>query len=314
MYTNVTMKLIKSILTHKFFFKRIALATILVAIGLMYQPPRLCAQQINPGASDVILAGDRLSIKVLGDEDLTAVWHGTSVGYTVDAAGHLNFPLLGQVKAAGLSIQELQDHLQRELGLYLVDPLVNISFYDKKINQRVSILGQIVRSGVYDYVQGMTITQLISQAGDFVRVQARMGGLKYLANTAQVQVTRRSDNGELTINVNVQDILDGRAPDFPLEIGDLVMVPEKSSAQSVSILGQVAKPGNYELTPDMSLVRLISDAEGFTRLANASRIVISNESQSKTSRVVDAQTILMGKGNDVQLEAGDVVYVPESVF
>lgn len=314
MYTNISMNLKKRALNHKIYFGRIALTMALVAMGLMYQSNRLCAQQVNPGASDVILAGDRLSIKVLGDEELTAVWHGSSVGYTVDAAGHLNFPLLGQVKAAGLSIQGLQDHLQKELGVYLVDPLVNISFYDRKINQRVSILGQIVRSGVYDYVQGMTITQLISQAGDFVRVQSRMGGLKYLANTTQVQVTRRSDNGERTIYVNVQDILDGKAPDFPLEIGDLVMVPEKSSAQSVSILGQVAKPGNYELTPDMTLVRLISDAEGFTRLANASRIVVSNELQGKASRVVDAQTILMGKGSDVQLEAGDVVYVPESVF
>jgi polysaccharide export outer membrane protein len=295
-------------------YLKISAVVALTAMTLIHSATFLCAQESLSGASDIILAGDRLSIKVLGDEELTAVWHGTSVGYTVDAAGHLNFPLIGQVRAAGLSIQQLQDHLQKELGTYLVDPLVNISFYDKKINQRVSILGQIVRSGVYDYVQGMTITQLISQAGDFVRIQSRMGGLKYLANTTQVQVTRRSGTREHTINVNVRDILDGKAPDFPLEIGDLVMVPEKSSAQSVSILGQVAKPGNYELTPDMTLVGLISDAEGFTRLANASRIVVSNEGQGKASRVIDAQTILMGKGRDVQLEAGDVVYVPESVF
>ncbi len=275
--------------------------------------PRVGAETMGGSRSfDAIAPGDMLSIRVFGDEGLTAVWHGTSVGYTVDSLGNLNFPLLGEVRAAGHSIDDLQKYLETSLSQYLVYPKVNISFYKKEIGQKVSILGQVAKPGSYDHRQGMTITQLISEAGDFTRVATPLSGMRYIADTERVQVIRKNVDKERTFEVNVGEIMAGRAQDFEIEPSDLVVVLQGNMSTTVSILGQVMKPGNYELESGMTLLRLISGAQGFSRYAESRRVVINRG--SGTSRTVNVEAILMGRENDAELNAGDVIFVPESTF
>ena len=87
---------------------------------------------------------------------------------------------------------------------------------------------------------------------------------------------------------------------------------------TVSILGQVKKPGSYEIKGRLSVVELISEAGGFTKIAapNGVRVMRAKVDGSKKTIVVKVNDIInKGKEKDnVQLQPGDIVTVPESFF
>ena len=87
-------------------------------------------------------------------------------------------------------------------------------------------------------------------------------------------------------------------------------------SSSVAILGQVARAGNYNYLPGMTLIKLISQAGGFTGVASPGRVRIVRFSTDRKSKAiyVNAGRILDGQTEDVPLEVGDVVIVPESFF
>lgn len=87
---------------------------------------------------------------------------------------------------------------------------------------------------------------------------------------------------------------------------------------TVSILGQVKKPGSYEIKGKLSVVELISLAGGFTKIAatNDVRIIRTNSDGTKNTIKVRVDDII-NKGReeeDVWLKPGDIVTVPESFF
>ena len=68
------------------------------------------------GGAAAVQAGDRLDIKVAGEPGLSGV-------FSVNGAGRITYPLLGEVEAAGLMIDEVEQRLERDLGAsYLMNP------------------------------------------------------------------------------------------------------------------------------------------------------------------------------------------------
>ena len=157
-----------------------------------------------------IRAGDKLNIQVYREKDLTDI-------FIVDSAGNISYPLLGVLYVQGLSLEELRQRLMNELGKdYLVNPQVQVAF-EESLNKFVYILGQVAKPGNYDYTPNMTLVRLVSKAGGFT----------LMAASNQVKITRKTADGKMkTLSVNVNEIMNGRAEDVPLELGDLVMVPE----------------------------------------------------------------------------------------
>ena len=90
----------------------------------------------------------------------------------------------------------------------------------------------------------------------------------------------------------------------------------RSFNKSIVVLGQVKKPGNYDYTPDMTLVRLVSEGGGFTELADLGRVKIARTHRDGTKENirVNVKRILDGKDEDVALESADLIVVPESLF
>lgn len=87
--------------------------------------------------------------------------------------------------------------------------------------------------------------------------------------------------------------------------------------ETLSILGQIQKPGVYNFPPDgkLTLLQLLSLAGGFTDVANVKKIKIIRKEGGK-SRVIraDAESIIAGKDPDIELKQGDVIHVGESFF
>jgi len=93
-----------------------------------------------------------------------------------------------------------------------------------------------------------------------------------------------------------------------------VFVREYNSKR-VSVMGAVARPGTFPMSSGLTVVQAISLAGGFTPLAMRSGPTITRRENGRArSFRVPVDDIVQGAAEDVLLQAGDIVYVPERVF
>ncbi len=117
-------------------------------------------------------AGDKLRVIVFGEMDLGGE-------YEVDGSGFVRLPLIGQLRAGGLAVNEFENSMKEALEKgYLRDARVSVEV----INYRpFYILGQVNRPGEYPYVNGMSVLNAVALAG----------GYTYRANESSVYIRRR---------------------------------------------------------------------------------------------------------------------------
>jgi polysaccharide biosynthesis/export protein len=153
----------------------------------------------SPTAPYTLATGDRLRVIVFGQD-------GLSNSYAVDPAGMVSMPLIGAVHAQGRTTQALESAIaQRLRGGYLRDPKVSVEIEQYR---PFFILGEVVQSGQFPFVNGMTVQTAIAIAGGF---QPR-------ANRHYAEITRMM-NGET---------ISGRVPlDAPVRPGDTITVRER---------------------------------------------------------------------------------------
>ena len=245
--------------------------------------------------------GDKLYIEVYREEELSGF-------YTIDIKGNLNYPLVGDIRAAGLTQDEFRKSLTDALAKdYLVNPQLKIEFQESR-TLTTAVLGQVGKPGNYPLSENMTLLRIISEAGGFTQE----------ASEENIQIIRTDKNGSREfILVNAPDIVAGKAPDIEIKPGDIVFIEKKDNLlASVSILGQVKKPGNYDFVPDLTVVKLLSEAQGFTELANPKSVKISRlmGNGKRENFKINFGDIMKGNSEDVKLESGDIVFVPEAVF
>ncbi len=86
-------------------------------------------------------------------------------------------------------------------------------------------------------------------------------------------------------------------------------------SKTVTVLGQVQKPGTFPLSPGMTLLQALSMSGGFTSIAQKSRVSLSRANQGKAVTViVNVESIYTGSEQDIFLQSGDRIYVHERVF
>ncbi|MBI2094812.1 MAG: SLBB domain-containing protein [Candidatus Omnitrophica bacterium] len=265
------------------------------------------AQQESEFDADSIQAGDKLNIQVYQEKDLSG-------SFTVSPEGKIHYPFLGEVYAEGLRLGELKDFLTENLGKeYLVNPQIQIIF-EESPNKSVAILGQVSRPGNYILTPNLTLVRLISQVGGFASDAA----------TSDVKIVRTTKTGEKSyLRADLDGYMKGKGEDLKLMPGDVIYVnripPEEKKEileDTVSILGQIAKPGNYRFRKGMTLIKLISEAGGFTPLAAPNRVKLVRKAKGgkKQAMMLDARRIMDGGADDVSLQTNDLVVVAESFF
>ncbi len=148
-----------------------------------------------------------IEVTVAQDETLS----GT---YAIDENGMLNFPLIGDVAALGLSPTQLAAVISSRLsGEYVIDPSVTVNPINA-VPPTVSIGGQVEAPGNYPMANATTLMRAINSAG----------GLGEYAKADDVLVFREV-SGERYIGLyNMEAIMRGNLPDPALYEGDIVMV------------------------------------------------------------------------------------------
>ncbi|WP_337266577.1 polysaccharide biosynthesis/export family protein [Oryzifoliimicrobium ureilyticus] len=148
-------------------------------------PPAFNEAALQPYHLD---SGDRLRITVFDQPSMSNT-------YTVDQAGYIAFPLVGQVAARGRTLQQLSGQIAQKLRQgYLRDPDVTI---DIDRYRSVFIMGEVGQPGQYAYVPGMTVQNAIAVAGGFTP----------RANQSTVDVTRKINGEVLTGRVNISSAI-----------------------------------------------------------------------------------------------------------
>jgi polysaccharide export outer membrane protein len=142
--------------------------------------------------------GDQLRIIVFAEADLTGP-------YVVGSQGSVAFPLVGEVQASGLTMQEFTDTLQQQLARYIRQPIVSVEVTNYR---PFFILGEVSRPGTYPYSARLTVQNAVATAG----------GFSYRANTRRVFIKHANEE------VEREYLLTSTTPVLP---GDTVRIVER---------------------------------------------------------------------------------------
>lgn len=161
----------------------------------------------QPGAARELMVGDIVTVQIYKVDSLSG-------DQTVDAAGQISMPLIGPVRAAGLTTADLGRELTQAYGArYLNDPVITVTL-KTPVEQTVAVAGSVQQPGVYPVTEKTTL----------VRAVAMAHGVTDDANPRRVVVFRQIGGQRMAASFNLADIRRGRSADPVIYPDDVVVV------------------------------------------------------------------------------------------
>jgi len=158
---------------------------------------------------------------VIGIDDVLAihVWKEPEISRAVSVRpdGKISLPLIGELKASGLTPRALQTEVAARLSSYLFEPEVTVIVQEIR-SQRFNIVGEISRPGTYPLLKPMTVLDAIALAG----------GFRDFAKITKIYVLRlRPDGSRMRSLFNYKDVIKGDKfyQNLELEPHDTIVVP-----------------------------------------------------------------------------------------
>ncbi|SFR82031.1 MULTISPECIES: polysaccharide biosynthesis/export family protein [Maribacter] len=143
--------------------------------------------------------------------------------YIIDKSGNIDFPVVGQVKIAGLTAEKTKELLKEKLSNYLKDPIINIRLK----NFTVTILGEVKSPGTYPVIgEQITILEALGLANDLT-IKGKRDNVLVIRDFDGTKVYHR-------INLTSKEALD--SPVYYLTQNDVVYVEPNKSAITASSL------------------------------------------------------------------------------
>lgn len=260
-------------------------------------------------------AGPKDAQYVVGPGDVLQlnVWQAPSLDrqLTVRSDGILVLPMAGEMRAAGMTLQQLEEQVARRLGDY--NRNVNqVSFTVTEFKSRsIYVLGRVVSPGKYAYADAVNLFDLIREAGGFTD-----DALK-----TRVKVVHRQGGQEKIEYANVDQALnDGNLDQLPqVRAGDTVIIAKRNGSveagsDGVQILGSVRAPAIYALEDVNDLVGVMLLAGGPNEDANLKRVkVVRQDPAGATTALefnVDSYLTQGVVSQNPTCQPGDTVWVP----
>ena len=165
---------------------------------------------------------------IIGPQDVVAinVWREPELSRAVPVRpdGKISLPLVGEVKASGLTPQMLQTRIAKELEMYLQKPEVTVIVQEAN-NHRFNIVGEVQRPGSYLLTKRTTVLDAIAMAGGF-REFAKVKKI-YVLRPVPIQPNGTVHLNDARIHFNYRDVITGKhsAQNVELKPGDTVVVP-----------------------------------------------------------------------------------------
>lgn len=184
---------------------RLLSARLLIAIFFLS-----ASTAVAQGPQFALNSGDLLEISVWGDENLTR-------NVLVRPDGKISFPLVGDIQAAGLSVDNLRGILEEKISEYIHGAPVTVMLVEAR-SSRVSVLGKVQKAGIFPMNGPMYVLQALAMAG----------GVTPFASSGSIRIIRVDAQGrQQALPFDYDDIMSGKnlEQNILLESGDVILVP-----------------------------------------------------------------------------------------
>ena len=159
-----------------------------------------------------------------GDSVEVSVWQDQRLNRTIVVGpdGMISFPLVGHIRAAGMTVQALESLLSKQLRKnYQTDPQVTVTLSEVGLGtgSQVFITGEVNKPGPVSITTGTSVMQAIAMSG----------GLGRFAAKSRIQIHRKVAGSEQVLLFNYSDFESGKnlEGNIALQPGDVIVVPER---------------------------------------------------------------------------------------
>jgi len=242
----------------------------------------------------VIGAEDVLDIQVWDNKDLNQVTF-------VRPDGKISLPLVGEIQAAGKTVQGLSADLVAAYGKTVKEPAVTVIVRDIK-SRPVYFIGGFGRPGPLQLTRDLNMLQALGIIGGVLPgADAEKGYLLRGDKRVPLDFDKLLKKGDVSQNLK-------------LEPGDTVVAP---IADVVYVQGEVKGPGVVKYTNDLTVVKAITLTGGLTPLAASGRVdLVRTEGEKKVRIRIDLDKMLRApeENPDMRLRPDDIIFVPQRLF
>ncbi|HWR13913.1 MAG TPA: polysaccharide biosynthesis/export family protein [Terriglobales bacterium] len=239
--------------------------------------------------------GDLIEVSVYGVSDYK---HDVRVA----DSGEVSLPLVGVVGVGGKTIEEAQEQIASAMkaGNYFRDPHVMVLIKDYA-SQGISIMGEVIRPGVYPAMSTRRLYDVVSLAGGFT---VKAGKLVTITHR-----DRPNEPDKVMITNDPARSMDSNVEVYP---GDTIVV---SKGGVVYVVGDVVRPGGYvmEHSEHMTVLEAVALAQGPNRTAALGKARLIRRAGGKPQEIkVPLKAILAAKADDMELVPDDILVIPGS--
>ena len=235
-------------------------------------------------------AGDQVVVTVEGYPEYSK----ERVPVPIQPDGYLSYPLIGVIKATGLTISELEARMQSAFAERLQSASVFVTLMQPK--RTILVLGAVEPRG-----RG---NPHVFETGQVYLMHAlAAAGINYeLADLTAVTIWR---DGKLYQKVDFIALVEAGGPDIPLRDYDTILIPSAFEQRPIRVIGAVMAPGVYPIStqqiPAIQALKLAGGSRAdFTDLGKAE--IITNEGRISVDLTSD--------NVDAMLAPGDTLYIP----
>ena len=226
--------------------------TLLLIAYLWFCTPIVNADRAEEHSIYIINTGDQLLISVVGHEtELTAM-------AAVRPDGMITYPVVGDVKAAGLTVAQLSAAISEQLSLleFYKDPQVTVQLQKTHL-KNIYIFGDVVTPGQMQFPRSVNVVEVLAAAGGFEKTAD-------LANAMIIKRRKEVIPVDLRVLLDDSDAISDKLLDdrFMMEDGDALMIPSTLKIERISVIGYVTTSGHYPVTSRTNLIDALALAGG----------------------------------------------------
>ena len=248
----------------------------------------------------------------IGEEDVLqiSVWGNPDLNSQVPVrpGGIVSLPLLGEMKVAGLTTDELKAKLENDYSQFVKAPTVSVVL--TAINSfKVFVFG----GGVSPATQGASGAITLRRHTTLLQLLAQLGSLKD-ADLEESYLMR--EGKKLPVNFTKLVTKGDVSHDVPLKPNDIIFIPDNFEKR-IRVVGAVKTPGIFPYSQGMTALDAVLSAGGFTEYASQNSVVITRKEGQETLNIDVKLKDVIKDGDlskNVPLKPGDLVNVKTGIW
>ncbi|MCU0641439.1 MAG: SLBB domain-containing protein [Candidatus Margulisbacteria bacterium] len=270
--------------------------------------------------------GDTLAIHLIIGESELYVDHNLMIG----ADGKIFFPNIGAISLSGLSLAQAKEKIDRQIRQVYKEQYKLYVMLGSPKTVKIYITGMVKNPGPLAVYDNLRVSEVLGQAG----------GITSGASNRYIYIKRKNIEGDeelLKADLFAAFRSKDLSKDIRIQAGDVIEVPDANGDRIsqlkddngndrllfggretfIYVYGEVARGGRFEYVPGKKLSDYLSLSGGPTVKANLSGVTLTRQenNQPKVYNVNVSDILQRGMSSkDIEVLAGDVIYVPGNFF